>query len=157
MRARGAQVDGHRGRSSSPPTTASRPQTDEAIDHAKAADVPILVAVNKIDKEGADPTRVRTEMTQLGLQPSEWGGETEYVDVSAKTKQGLDDLLETILVVAELEELEANPDAEASGVVIESKLDPGRGPVVDRADPARHAASRRRARRRRRTGARSAR
>jgi translation initiation factor IF-2 len=108
----------------------ARPQTDEAIDHARAADVPIVVAVNKIDKEGADPTRVRTELTQRGLQPSEWGGETEYVDVSAKTHQGLEDLLDTLLVVAELEELEANPDVEASGVVIESKLDPGRGPVV---------------------------
>ena len=107
-----------------------KPQTDEAIDHAKAAEVPILVAVNKIDKEGADPTRVRTEMTQRGLQPAEWGGETEFVDVSAKTRQGLDDLLETIQVVAELEELKANPDTEASGVVVESKLDPGRGPVV---------------------------
>ncbi len=107
-----------------------KPQTDEAIDHAKAAEVPIIVAVNKIDKEGADPTRVRTEMTQRSLQPSDWGGETEYVDVSAKTRQGLDDLLDTILVVTELEELKANPDAEASGVVIESKLDPGRGPVV---------------------------
>jgi translation initiation factor IF-2 len=108
----------------------ARPQTDEAIDHAHAADVPVVVAVNKIDKEGADPTRVRTELTQRGLQPSEWGGETEYVDVSAKTGQNLEDLLDTILVVAELEELEANPNAEASGVVIESKLDPGRGPVV---------------------------
>ena len=108
----------------------ARPQTDEAIDHANAADVPIIVAVNKIDKEGADPTRVRTELTQRGLQPSEWGGETEYVDVSAKAKTNLEDLLDTILVVAELEELEANPTAEASGVVIESKLDPGRGPVV---------------------------
>ena len=107
-----------------------KPQTDEAIDHAKAAEVPILVAVNKIDKEGADPTRVRTEMTQRDLQPAEWGGETEFVDVSAKTRQGLDDLLDTILVVAELEELKANPSVEASGVVIESKLDPGRGPVV---------------------------
>jgi len=107
-----------------------QPQTDEAIDHARAADVPIVVAVNKIDKEGADPTRVRTEMTQRNLQPAEWGGETEYVDVSAKTGQGLDDLLDTLLVVAELEELEANPNADASGVVIESKLDPGRGPVV---------------------------
>jgi translation initiation factor IF-2 len=108
----------------------ARPQTNEAIDHANAADVPIIVAVNKIDKEGADPTRVRTELTQLGLQPSEWGGETEYVDVSAKAGTNLEDLLDTILVVAELEELEANPTAEASGVVIESKLDPGRGPVV---------------------------
>jgi translation initiation factor IF-2 len=107
-----------------------KPQTQEAIDHAKAAEVPMLVAVNKVDKEGADPTRVRTEMTQHGLQPVEWGGETEFVDVSAKTKTGLDDLLETINVMAEVEELKANPDAEASGVVIESKLDPGRGPVV---------------------------
>ena len=106
------------------------PQTREAIDHSRAADVPILVAVNKVDKEGADPTRVRTEMTQLNLQPAEWGGETEFVDVSAKTQLGLDDLLDTILVVAELEELVANPDTEASGVVIESKLDAGRGPVV---------------------------
>jgi translation initiation factor IF-2 len=107
-----------------------KPQTDEAIDHARAADVPIIAAVNKIDKDGADPTRVRTEMTQRDLQPAEWGGETEFVDVSAKTKQGLDDLLDTIQVVAELEELKANPSADASGVVIESKLDPGRGPVV---------------------------
>ncbi len=107
-----------------------KPQTQEAVDHAKDADVPMLVAVNKIDKEGADPSRVRTEMTQLGLQPVEWGGDTEFVDVSAKTKDGLDDLLETILVMAEVEELRANPGAPASGSVIESKLDPGRGPVV---------------------------
>jgi translation initiation factor IF-2 len=107
-----------------------KPQTDEAIDHARAADVPIIVAVNKIDKEGAQPDRVRTEMTQRGLQPAEWGGEVEFVDVSAKTKQGLDELLDTIHVVAELEELRANPDAPASGVVVESRLDAGRGPVV---------------------------
>jgi translation initiation factor IF-2 len=107
-----------------------KPQTQEAVDHAKDAAVPMLVAVNKIDKEGADPARVRTEMTQLGLQPVEWGGDTEFVDVSAKTKDGLDDLLETILVMAEVEELRANADAPASGTVIESKLDPGRGPVV---------------------------
>jgi len=107
-----------------------KPQTEEAVDHANEAGVPMLVAVNKIDKPGADPTRVRTEMTQLGLQPVEWGGDTEFVDVSAKTKAGLDDLLETILVMAEVEELKANPDAPASGTVIESKLDPGRGPVV---------------------------
>jgi translation initiation factor IF-2 len=88
------------------------------------------VAVNKIDKEGAQPERVRTEMTQHGLQPSEWGGETEFVDVSAKTRQGLDSLLDTIQVVTELEELKANSHADASGTVIESKLDPGRGPVV---------------------------
>ena len=107
-----------------------KPQTEEAIDHAKEAGVPMLVAINKIDKPGADPARVRTEMTQLGLQPVEWGGDTEFVDVSAKTKEGLDNLLETILVMAEVEELRANPNAPASGTVIESKLDAGRGPVV---------------------------
>jgi translation initiation factor IF-2 len=107
-----------------------KPQTQEAVDHAKEAAVPVLVAVNKIDKEGAQPDRVRTEMTALGLQPVQWGGETEFVNVSAKTKEGLDDLLETILVMAEVEELRANAGVEASGTVIESKLDPGRGPVV---------------------------
>ena len=107
-----------------------KPQTREAVDHAKAAEVPILVAVNKIDKEGAQPDRVRTEMTTLGLQPEEWGGDTMFVDVSAKAKTNLDDLLESILLLAEVEELKANPEAEASGVVIESKLDPGRGAVV---------------------------
>ncbi|MBV9364385.1 MAG: translation initiation factor IF-2 [Solirubrobacterales bacterium] len=107
-----------------------KPQTQEAVDHAKEAGVPMLVAVNKIDKEGAQPDRVRAEMAQLGLQPVEWGGDTEFVNVSAKTKEGLEDLLETILVMAEVEELRANPDAPASGNVIESKLDPGRGPVV---------------------------
>jgi translation initiation factor IF-2 len=107
-----------------------KPQTEEAIDHAKAAQVPIIVAVNKIDKEGAQPERVRTEMTQHGLQPAEWGGDIEFVDVSAKTRQNLESLLETIQVVTDLEELKANSGAEASGTVIESKLDPGRGPVV---------------------------
>jgi translation initiation factor IF-2 len=107
-----------------------KPQTQEAVDHAKEAEVPILVAVNKIDKEGADPTRVRTEMSDLGLQPVEWSGDTDFVDVSAKTKDGLDNLLDTIIAMAELEELRANPNAPASGTVIESKLDPGRGPVV---------------------------
>ncbi|MDQ6698171.1 MAG: translation initiation factor IF-2, partial [Actinomycetota bacterium] len=107
-----------------------KPQTQEAVDHAKLAGVPMLVAVNKIDKEGAQPDRVRTEMTTLGLQPVEWGGDTEFVNVSAKTREGLDNLLETIIVMAEVEELRANPDAAASGTVIESKLDPGRGPVV---------------------------
>ncbi|HET8980438.1 MAG TPA: translation initiation factor IF-2 [Solirubrobacteraceae bacterium] len=107
-----------------------KPQTQEAVDHAKEAGVPMLVAVNKIDKEGAQPDRVRAEMAQLGLQPVEWGGDTEFVNVSAKTKEGLDDLLETIIVMAEVEELKANPNAAASGTVIESKLDPGRGPVV---------------------------
>ncbi len=107
-----------------------KPQTQEAVDHAKEADVPMLVAINKIDKEGADPNRVRGEMAAIGLQPADWGGDTEFVDVSAKTRQGLDDLLDTIVTMAELLELRANPDAPASGTVIESKLDPGRGPVV---------------------------
>src|SRR4051794_8152461 len=106
------------------------PQTREAIDHAKAAGVPMLVAVNKIDKEGAQPERVRTELTNLGLQPEEWGGETMFVDVSAKTRQNLDDLLESIVLLSEGEGLKANPDTEASGVVVEAKLDPGRGAVV---------------------------
>jgi translation initiation factor IF-2 len=107
-----------------------KPQTQEAVDHAKLAEVPMLVAVNKIDKEGAQPDRVRTEMTQLGLQPVEWGGDTEFVNVSAKTKEGLADLLDTILLMSEVEELRSKTDAPASGTVIESKLDPGRGPVV---------------------------
>ena len=106
------------------------PQTIEAIDHAKAAEVPIMVAVNKIDKEGADPNRVRGELAQQGLTPADWGGDTEFVDVSAKTHQNLEDLLETLVTLAEIEELKANPNTEASGVVIESRLDPGRGPVV---------------------------
>jgi translation initiation factor IF-2 len=106
------------------------PQTREAVDHAKAAGVPMLVAVNKIDKEGAQPERVRTELTTLGLQPEEWGGDTMFVDVSAKAKTNLEDLLESIILLAEVEELKANPDTEASGVVVESKLDPGRGAVV---------------------------
>jgi translation initiation factor IF-2 len=107
-----------------------KPQTQEAVDHAKEAGVPMLVAVNKVDKEGAQPDRVRTEMTQLGLQPVEWGGDTEFVNVSAKTHEGLSEMLDTIIVMAEVEELKANPNAAASGTVIESKLDPGRGPVV---------------------------
>src|SRR3954471_5398563 len=106
------------------------PQTVEAIDHAKAAEVPMMVAVNKIDKEGADPNRVRGELAQQGLTPADWGGDTEFSDVSAKTREGLDELLEKIVTLAELQELRANPGTEASGVVIESRLDPGRGPVV---------------------------
>ena len=106
------------------------PQTREAIDHARAADVPMLIAVNKIDKEGAQPDRVRTELASDGLNPEDWGGDTIYCDVSAKTHQGLDHLLDMILLVTELEELAANVDAPASGSVIESQLDPGRGPVV---------------------------
>jgi len=106
------------------------PQTVEAIDHAKAAGVPILVAVNKIDRPDAQPDRVRNELAQQGLNPEEWGGDTIFVDVSAKTKEGLDSLLEMIGLAAELEELKANPEAPASGYVIESHLDPGRGPVA---------------------------
>ncbi|MGI8623667.1 MAG: translation initiation factor IF-2, partial [Solirubrobacteraceae bacterium] len=107
-----------------------RPQTREAVDHAKAAGVPMIVAVNKIDKEGAAPDRVRTEMTNLGLQPEEWGGDTMFVDVSAKARTNLDDLLESIVLLAEVEDYRANPEVEASGVVVESRLDPGRGSVV---------------------------
>ncbi len=106
------------------------PQTVEAIDHAKAASVPIMVAVNKIDKEGADPNRVRGELAQHGLTPADWGGDTEFCDVSAKTRENLPDLLDTLITLSEIQELKANPNAPASGTVIESKLDPGRGPVV---------------------------
>jgi translation initiation factor IF-2 len=106
------------------------PQTLEAIDHARAAGVPVMIAVNKIDKPDAQPDRVRSELAGHDLSPEDWGGETVYCDVSAKTKDGLDNLLQMILLVAELEELKANPEAPASGTVIESNLDPGRGPVV---------------------------
>jgi translation initiation factor IF-2 len=106
------------------------PQTTEAIDHAKAAGVPMMIAVNKIDKPGAAPDKVRGELANLGLQPEDWGGETVYCDVSAKTHEGLDNLLHMILLVTELEDLRANPTVDASGTVIESHLDPGRGSVV---------------------------
>jgi translation initiation factor IF-2 len=105
------------------------PQTVEAIDHAKAAEVPMIVAVNKIDLPAANVDKVKGEMANQGLNPEDWGGDTIFTNVSAKTKEGLDDLLENILLVAEVEELKANPDAPASGSVIESHLDPGRGPV----------------------------
>ena len=106
------------------------PQTKEAIDHAKAANVPIVVAVNKIDKPEAQPERVKRQLTELGLMPAEWGGETEFVEVSAKQKKNLDRLLEILLLVADLRELKANPDAPASGTVLESRVDRGRGPVA---------------------------
>ncbi|MCR5582014.1 MAG: translation initiation factor IF-2 [Eggerthellaceae bacterium] len=106
------------------------PQTVEAINHAKAADVPIVVAVNKIDKPGATPDRVRQELTEYGIIPEEWGGKNMFVDVSAKKRLHIDDLLETILLQADVLELKANPNADASGYVIESKLDKGRGPVA---------------------------
>jgi translation initiation factor IF-2 len=107
------------------------PQTKESISHARAADVPIVVAVNKIDVPDADPNRVRSELSAEGLQPEEWGGTTQFADVSAKQGEGLDDLLEKVLLVADAElELTANPTAEASGPIIESRLDVGRGPVA---------------------------
>ncbi|HVF07143.1 MAG TPA: translation initiation factor IF-2 [Actinomycetota bacterium] len=106
------------------------PQTIEALDHAKAAQVPVVVAVNKVDKESADPTRVRQQLVERGLVPSEWGGDTEFVDVSAKAKMNLDTLLETILLVADLEELKGIPTGPARGTVIEAHLDKGRGPVA---------------------------
>jgi translation initiation factor IF-2 len=106
------------------------PQTMEAIDHARAAEVPMLIAVNKIDKPDAQPDRVRTELAGQDLNPEEWGGDTVYTDVSAKTGEGLDNLLDMLVLVSDLEELGANPDASASGSVIESELDPGRGPVT---------------------------
>jgi len=107
------------------------PQTVEAIDHARAAGVPIVVAVNKIDKPEADPTRVRQQLSDHGLMPEEWGGETVFVDVSAKQRQNLDQLLEMILLTGDIQlDLKANPDAHARGVVIEAHLDKGRGPVA---------------------------
>jgi translation initiation factor IF-2 len=106
------------------------PQTREAIDHAKAANVPILVAINKIDKPNANPERVKRELTDLDLMPEEWGGKTVTVEVSAKKRQNLDLLLEMILLVTDIGELKANPKRNASGAVLESKLDKGRGPVA---------------------------
>lgn len=106
------------------------PQTKEAIDHAKAAHVPIVVAINKIDKEGADPERIKAEMSEEGLLPEEWGGDTVYCEISAKKKIGIEELLETLTVVAELADLKANPNRYAYGSVIEGKLDKGRGPVA---------------------------
>ncbi|MDN5871215.1 MAG: translation initiation factor IF-2 [Nitrococcus sp.] len=106
------------------------PQTEEAIKHARAAGVPIIVAVNKVDKIGVDPERVRQELTQHGVIPEEWGGDTQFVNVSAKSGQAVDALLEAILLQAELLELTAVRDCPAAGVVIESSLDKGRGPVA---------------------------
>jgi translation initiation factor IF-2 len=106
------------------------PQTIEAIHHAKAANVPIIVAINKIDKPNADPDRIRKDLTAYGILAEEWGGETLFVQVSAKTGQGIEDLLEIILLQAEVLELRAVPTGPASGVVIESRLDKGRGPIA---------------------------
>src|SRR5262249_32192314 len=108
------------------------PQTKESIAHARAAEVPIVVAVNKVDLADANIDRVKGELAQEGLNPEDWGGDTQFAEVSAKTQMNLDDLLEKVLLVAdlELEGLKANPDAEASGPIIESRLDVGRGPVA---------------------------
>src|SRR6184192_69436 len=106
------------------------PQTKEAIDHARAAKVPIIVAINKIDKPEAQLERVKRQLTENSLMPAEWGGDTEFVEVSAKKKIGIEKLLETILLVADLRELKANPDAPATGTVLESRVDKGRGPVA---------------------------
>ncbi len=105
-------------------------QTREAVNHARAAKVPILVAVNKIDKDGADPDRVKRELSDLGLLPEAWGGETIFAEVSAKKRIGIDELLEMILLQAEVLELKANPDKPARGRIVEAKLDKGRGPVA---------------------------
>jgi translation initiation factor IF-2 len=107
-----------------------KPQTIEALDHARAAGVQVLVAVNKIDKPEADPTRVRQQLVEQGLVPSEWGGTVEFVDVSAKARTNLENLLDTILLVADLEELKGDPVGRARGVVLEAHLDKGRGPVA---------------------------
>ena len=106
------------------------PQTKEAIDHARAANVPIVVAINKIDKPNANPERVKRELTDLGLMPEEWGGQTVTVEVSAKKKEKIELLLEMILLVSDIGELKANPMRNASGAVLEAKLDRGRGPVA---------------------------
>ena len=106
------------------------PQTVEAINHVKAAGVPIIVAVNKIDKENANPDRVKQQLTEYGLVPEDWGGDTIFVHVSALKREGLDTMLEMILLVAELAELKANPNKPATGTVVEAKLDKGRGPVA---------------------------
>jgi translation initiation factor IF-2 len=106
------------------------PQTNEAINHAKAADVPIVVAINKIDRENADPTRVMQQLSEHGLVPEQWGGDTIMVELSALQNLGIDDLLEQLLLVAEVEELTANPEGRARGVVLEANLDTGRGPVA---------------------------
>lgn len=106
------------------------PQTVEAINHAKAAGVSVVVAINKMDKEGANPDRVMQQLTEYELVPEEWGGDVICVPVSAKTKMGLDDLLENVLLVADMKELKANPDRQAKGIVIEARLDKGRGPIA---------------------------
>lgn len=106
------------------------PQTVEAVNHAQAAGVPILVAINKIDREDANPERIKQELTEYGLVPEEWGGDSIFVEVSAKTKVGINTLLEMILIMSELADLKANPKKKAKGTIVEAKLDKGRGPVA---------------------------
>ena len=106
------------------------PQTIEAINHAKAAEIPIIVAVNKMDKHGANPDRILTQLTEHGLTPAEWGGETEVCKISAKTGAGIDELLETVILTAEMEELKANPNRAGKGCVLEARLDKNRGPIA---------------------------
>ena len=106
------------------------PQTIEAINHAKAAEVPIVVAINKIDREDADPNRVMQQLSEYGLVPESWGGDTITVEMSALQNMGVDDLLEQLVVLSEVLELKANPETDARGVVLEANLDTGRGPVA---------------------------
>jgi len=105
------------------------PQTVEAIDHAKDADVPIIVAINKIDLPDSDPKRIKQGLTEHGLVTEEWGGDTIVVEISAKNNKNIDDLLEMILLVADMQDLKGNPDAVATGIIIESRLDKGMGPI----------------------------
>ncbi len=107
------------------------PQTKESISHAKAADVPIIIAINKIDKPTANPDNVKSQLAEMGVLPAEWGGEYEFVNVSAHTGDGIDELLETILIQAEMMELSADPERRAKAIVIESALEKGFGAVAN--------------------------
>ena len=106
------------------------PQTLEAIVHAKAANVPIVVAINKMDREDANPERVMTQLSEQGLVPTQWGGDTEYIKVSARANTGIQDLLETILLVAELGNLQSSPQRRATGTIVEAEMDRNRGPIA---------------------------
>lgn len=106
------------------------PQTIEAINHAKAADIPIIVAINKIDLEGANPEKIKQELTEHEILPEEWGGDTVFVNISAKKKENIDNLLEMVILLADMKELKANPNKQSKGVIIEAKLDKRKGPVA---------------------------
>jgi len=106
------------------------PQTVEAINHAKAAGIPMIVAINKIDLEGANPERIKQELTEHEILPEEWGGDTIFVNISAKKKQNIDNLLEMVLLLADMKELKSNPKKQAKGVIIEAKLDKTKGPIA---------------------------